>query len=271
MVVFFRKMNTLFIILGIALAAVIGLIIFQGRILVSGDIPRLFFFVLLLVAGLIAGRLLAACTANDRLRKIYAILYSESDPKRFIEEYEPLLSNVPKDLAEYMDGCCHLSFAREALGEFDEAYGLIKDLDPDSLKLHALSAASRITNQKANVCILKGERDEARALIDYLGILREAAQKRAPMLAQNLSECINLHTARLSALENDPRTDTDYLEDEITRSTNLIHKKEIELELAGFLLRQGKWDAARGLLEDILATEHGLYTEKKARELLSDF
>ncbi len=271
MVVYFRKMNTLFMILGISIAAVIGLVVFKGRILVSEDIARLFFFVLLLVAGLVCGRVAAACCANNRLKKLYAILYSESDPQRFIDRFEPVLSKVPKDMAEYMDGCCHLSFAKEALGDFDGAYDYIKDLDPETLKLHALPAAARITNQKANLSILKQDENEARELIASLGILREAAEKRAPMLAQNLLDCITLHMARLDALTNSPETDTHYLLEEISRSTNLIHKKEIELELAEFYLRRDRKSEAEDLLDSILATGHGLYTEKKAREFLSGF
>ncbi len=269
MVVYFRKMNTLFMILGIVIAAAIGLVIFQGRILVSNDIPRLFYFVLLLVAGLVCGRVAAAYIANSRLRNLYAILYQNNDPKGFIDAFEPLLRKVPKELAEYMDGCCHLSFAHEALGEFDQADAVIRDLKPEDLKLHALPVAARITNQKANLRILSNDPEEAKKMINDLDMLRQASEKRAPMLAQNLAECIKLHTARLNALQNSAETDTAYLADEIANATNEIHKKEIQLELAQFFLLQGRTEEAKELLDELLASAHSLYAEKKAGEILS--
>ncbi len=63
-------------------------------------------------------------------------------------------------------------------------------------------------------------------------------------------------------------TDTGYLEEEINASTNLIHKKEMQLELARFLMGQGEQDHARQILEDILKDRRGLHSEKIAQELL---
>lgn len=269
MVVYFRKMNNLFMLIGGIVGATAGYLVFKGKIFGDGNIINIFLFAMFLAAGIIIGRTAAAFTANKRLQEIYRILYRDADPKRFIDRFTPLLETVPKNLAEYMTGCQHLSFAREALGEFKEAYDLIKDLKPEELRLHALTTTSLITNQKANLCVLMKDEESARALISDLASLRESASKRAPMLANNLSECIKLHNTRLDAMEGNPDADTGYLEEEIRVSTNVIHQKEIQLELSRFLRGQGQAEHAQELLREILSDRRGLYTEEKAQELLA--
>lgn len=268
MVVYFRKMNNLFMLLGGIAGAALGFCALKGKILVSGDISRIFFFVIFLIAGVVAGRAAAAFTANKRLRDIYAVLYRDCDPARFIVQFGPLLETVPKNMAEYMDGCCRLSFAHEALGEFEGAYAMISDLKPEELRLHALTTTSLLTNQKTNLRVLMGDAEGARALMDDLTALKESASKRAATLAQNLGECIRLHSTRLDAMAGSADTDTGYLEEEINAATNLIHKKEMQLELARFLMGQGEQDRARQILEDILKDRRGLHSEKLAQELL---
>lgn len=269
MVVYFRKMNNLFMLIGGLVGATAGYLVFKGRILGDGNLINIFLFAMFLAAGIIIGRTAAAFTANKKLQEINQILYRDADPKRFIDSFTPLLETVPKNLAEYMTGCQHLSFAREALGEFEKAYDLIKDLRPEELRLHALTTTSLLTNQKANLCVLMKDEEGARALISDLTALRESASKRAPMLANNLSECIKLHNTRLDAMAGSPDTDTAYLEEEIRVSTNLIHQKEMQFELARFLLGQGQAEEAQELLQEVLKDCRDLYAEEQARELLA--
>ncbi|MCR5809845.1 MAG: hypothetical protein K6G34_00335 [Lachnospiraceae bacterium] len=268
MVAYFRKMNIMLMILGGVAGAAIGFLL-CGGIILGGDITRIFLFAMSIAAGIIISRTLASQIANRKLQSIYKILYKDLNPRRFIEEFAPLLETVPKNLAEYMTGCCHLSFAYEALGEFDDAYNVISGLKPEELRLHALSTTSLITNQKANLSILTWQEDRARALISDLEVLRSAASKRAATLAQNLGECIRLHNARLDAKNSSPDTDVAYLREEIEKSTNTIHRKEMQLELADYMSRQGAAEEARGLLEDITSSDFGLYTEKKAKDRLA--
>lgn len=268
MVAYFRKMNTLFMVLGAAAGAAIGFLLSGGKIL-GGDMIRIFLFAMCIAAGVIIGRTVSAFTANRRLQSTYLILYRDQDPKRFIDVFSPLLESVPKDLAEYMNGCQHLSFAYEALGEFDKAYQVISGLKPEDLRLHALTTTALITNQKANLRILTGDEEGARAFISDLEALRRSASKRASTLARNLGDCIHLHMTRLDAMQGSPDTDVAYLREEIEKSTNPIHRKEMQLELAEFMNRQGETGEAHTLLEDIASSEHGLYSENRAKQLLS--
>lgn len=268
MVVYFRKMNTLFMVIGAIAGAAVGFLFFGGNILGS-DMVRIFLFAMFIAAGIIIGRTAAAFVANRRLQNMYQTLYRDSDPGRFIEQFTPLLETVPKNLAEYMNGCVHLSFAYEALGEFDEAFRVISGLKPEDLRLHALSTTALITNQKANLCILTGDEERARAYIEDLQALQKSASRRAATLAQNLGECIRLHNARLDAKNSSPDTDIAYLQEEIEKSTNTIHRKEMQLELADYMSRQGAAEEARGLLENITSSDFGLYAEKEAKDRLA--
>ena len=265
MVVYFRKMNTLFMVIGAIAGAAVGFLFFGGNILGS-DMVRIFLFAMFIAAGIIIGRTAAAFVANGRLQNMYQTLYRDSNPGRFIEQFTPLLETVPKNLAEYMNGCVHLSFAYEALGEFEEAFKVISGLKPEELRLHALSTTALITNQKVNLCILTEDEEQARAYIDDLRALQKTATRRAATLAQNLGECIRLHNARLDAKNSSPDTDVAYLREEIETSTNTIHRKEMQLELADYMSRQGAAEEARGLLKDITSSNFGLYTEKEAKD-----
>lgn len=256
-------------IIGAAIGVIAGLLVFKGNLLSGGNMANIFLFALFVAAGIIAGRMASAFTANRKLNSIYQILYRDADPKKFIEDFSPVLKKVSPALAEYMNGCQHLSFAYEALGEFDRAYSLVSDLNPGELKLHALPMTSLLTNQKANLSILMGHEEDARAWIRELGVLKESASNRAPALASNLSECIRLHNTRLDAMAGNADTDISYLEEEIKTSTNLIHQKEMQLELARFLAGRGGSVQAQQLLKEILKGPQGLWSQKQAACFLS--
>jgi hypothetical protein len=269
MVAYFRRMNILLMVLGGAAGAAFGFLALKGQILNRQNMAGIFIFALFIAAGIVAGRLLSARLSARRLRAIYSILYKENDPRRFISVFGPLLEGVPRNLAEYMDGCCHLSFAYQALGDLDSAWKAVEGLRPGDLKLHALTVTSRIVSQKAGLALLQKDAEKAGSFLKDLELLRNAAEKRAPMLAGNLKECIRLQKARTDALKLLPETDTAYLEEEIRVSANVIHRKEIQLELAAFFMERGEAEKARPLLEDLLSTEYSLASEEKARILLS--
>ena len=127
-----------------------------------------------------------------------------------------------------------------------------------------------VVNQKANLWILRKDFLAAQDQIDDLKHLSELAHKRAKMLETNLNAQIRLHEARIAAAKGDANADIDYLKEEIDLSTNQIHKKEMQLELAEYYLRTGKKDEGIKTLREILENPISLYTEKRARELLEN-
>ena len=145
----------------------------------------------------------------------------------------------------------------------------MKDLKPDELRIHALTSSALIVNQKANLQILRGDLEAASFQIEDLKKLKEVSEKRAARLAENLAQQIRVHEARIAAAEGRADADIPYLEEEIQYAGNVIYRKEMQLTLAEYALRTGDQEKARAYLHDIIADRKGLYTEKRADELLA--
>ena len=273
MIVYYKRMTNLLMAAGAVIGAVLGWIHFGGNILNNENKTAVFVFALFIFAGIIVFRFVGAIVASKKLKKVQAILYGEADPKRFLETFEPVNEKVPHNLAEYANGQNWISYAKEALGDFDGAFDAIKDLKPNELKIHALTTSALIVNQKTNLQILKRDYEAAEFQIEDLKHLKELADKRAKMLAGNLEQQIKVHEARIAAAKGSEDADIKYLEEEIQYATNEIYKKEMQLEVAEYYLRKGKedkaeFDKAMELLKDIIKEPKGLYTETKATELM---
>lgn len=269
MIVYYKQMANAIMLLGAVLGGVLGLIYFHGQILNNPDKTTVFVWALWIFAGVIAGRLLAAMLANKRLQAVQKQLYTDADPAGFLQNFEAVNARVPKNLAEYANGQHWVSFAKEALGDFEGAWDAVKDLKPDELRIHALTSSALIVNQKANLQILRGDLEAASFQIEDLKKLKLVSEKRAARLAENLAQQIRVHEARIAAAEGRADADIPYLEEEIQYAGNVIYRKEMQLTLAEYALRTGDQEKARAYLHDIIADRKGLYTEKRADELLA--
>ena len=269
MIVYYKRMANAIMLLGAVLGGVLGLIYFHGQILNNPDKTAVFVWALWVFAGVIVGRLLAAMLANKRLQAVQKQLYTDADPAGFLQNFEAVNARVPKNLAEYANGQHWVSFAKEALGDFEGAWDAVKDLKPDELRIHALTSSALIVNQKANLQILRGDLEAASFQIEDLKKLKLVSEKRAARLAENLAQQIRVHEARIAAAEGRADADIPYLEEEIQYAGNIIYRKEMQLTLAEYALRTGDQEKARAYLHDIIADRKGLYTEKRADELLA--
>lgn len=269
MIVYYKRMANAIMLLGAVLGGVLGLVYFHGQILNNTDKTTVFVWALWIFAGVIIGRLLAAMLANKRLQAVQKQLYTDADPAGFLQNFEEVNARVPKNLAEYANGQHWVSFAKEALGDFEGAWDAVKDLKPDELRIHALTSSALIVNQKANLQILRGDLEAASFQIEDLKKLKLVSEKRAARLAENLAQQIRVHEARIAAAEGRADADIPYLEEEIQYAGNVIYRKEMQLELAEYALRTGDQEKARAYLHDIIADRKGLYTEKRADELLA--
>ena len=269
MIVYYKRMANAIMLLGAVLGGVLGLIYFHGQILNNPDKTTVFVWALWIFAGVIIGRLLATMLANKRLQAVQKQLYTDADPAGFLQNFEEVNARVPKNLAEYANGQHWVSFAKEALGDFEGAWDAVKDLKPDELRIHALTSSALIVNQKANLQILRGDLEAASFQIEDLKKLKLVSEKRAARLAENLAQQIRVHEARIAAAEGRADADIPYLEEEIQYAGNVIYRKEMQLTLAEYALRTGDQEKARAYLHDIIADRKGLYTEKRADELLA--
>lgn len=273
MIVYYKWMANLMMATGAVLGAVLGWIHFGGNILNNENKTAIFVFALFIFAGIIVFRFVGAIVASKKLKKVQGILYTEADPKRFLETFVPVNEKVPQNLAEYINGQNWISYAKEAIGDFEGAWDAVKDLKPNELKIHALTTSALIVNQKANLQILKRDYEAAEFQIEDMKHLKELAEKRAPMLSSNLEQQIKVHEARIAAAKGAENADIKYLEEEIQYATNVIYKKEMQLEVAEYYLRNAKtdktkFDKAMELLLDITKNPKGLFTEKIASELI---
>ncbi len=275
MIVYYKWMANLMMAVGAVLGAVLGWIHFDGNILNNENKTAIFVFALFIFAGIIVFRFVGAIVATKKLNQVQGILYAEADPKRFLETFAPVNEKVPHDLAEYANGQNWISYAKEAMGDLDGAWDAIKELKPNELKIHALTTSALIVNQKANLQILRRDFEAAEFQIEDLKHLKELAEKRAKMLAENLAQQIRVHEARIAAAKGMENADIKYLEEEIQYATNAIYRKEMQLEVAEYYLRKGNkdkesYDKAMALLHDIVKGIKGLYTEKRAEELIKN-
>lgn len=273
MIVYYKWMANLMMVLGAFLGAIMGYIQLGGKILSNENKTAVFIFALFIFAGIIVFRFVGAIVASKKLKRVQGILYRDADPKGFLETFEPVNAKVPHELAEYANGQNWISYAKEALGDFDGAWDAIKDLKPNELKIHALTTSALIVNQKTNLQILKRDYDAAVFQIEDMKHLKELADKRAKMLSSNLEQQIKVHEARIAAAKGSESADIKYLEEEIQYATNMIYKKEMQLEVAEYYLRMGKtdktkFDKAMDLLKDIKKDPKGLYSETRASELM---
>lgn len=269
MIVYYKRMANALMLLGAILGGALGFFYFHGQILTNADKTTVFWWALWIFAGIILGRLFGAILANRRLQKVQKQLYVDADPAGFLKNFEGVNARVPKNLAEYANGQHWISYAKEALGDFEGAWDAIKDLRPEELRVHALTSSALIVNQKANLQILRGDLEAAGFQIEDLRHLEELSVKRAARLAENLKQQIRVHEARIAAAEGRADADIPYLEEEVQYAGNAIYRKEIQLELAEYALRTGNAEKAKAYLQAILSDRKGLYTETRAEELLA--
>jgi len=275
MIVYYKKLANLLMAAGAALGAMLGLIHYRGNILTNESKVAIFIFALFIFSGIIVFRFIAAIVCSNKLKAIQSRLYVDADPKGFLEEFEAVNAKVPKNLAEYANGQNWISYAKEALGDYEGAWNAIKDLKPNELKIHALTTSALIVNQKANLRILMRDLEAAGDQIDDLRHLKELAQNRARMLYSNLEQQIRVQENRIAAARGKEDTDIKYLEEEIQFASNPIYKKEMQVEAAEFYLRRSgedkeHFEKAMKLLKEVVEDRKGLYTEKRADELMKN-
>lgn len=269
MVAYFKKMNNLLMAAGAAAGLFLALLFYRGRIITgTTDVVRVFYTALAVILGILAGRLLSARLATKRLQELYAILYRDSKPEEFILRFSPVLEQAPHNLAEYMDGAVKMAFAEEALGRFDEGLSRLSSLRTEELKMHALGANALILNQKGRLDLFSRRFEDLEADLSSLREYAEHSKKRSPSLSKNLRECIRLLEAGSRALQGTAEEeDMKYLKEECSLSSNLIHKKEMQLLIVEQYCASGQKEMALPLLDEITESSFGLWSEKKAEEL----
>lgn len=226
MVAYFRAQNNGFMAAGAALGLLAGAFGFRSWIQPNAGYASAFVIGLLVFVGVILGRILSAQWAKRKLNSYLDILYKQKDPKRFLEQFSPIVDKTPQNTVEYLDGTRHLAYACEALGDYGQAMELMNRLRPETLKLHALVCSGLVANQKLRLYLLQDERSLAAVQLEALRTLQKAAARRAPAVGTLLSQCIRLAEVWLECLEGN-REHLDYIREEQSLAGNWIHQQEM--------------------------------------------
>lgn len=267
MVAYFRQQNALWISGGAFAGLAVGLLTYGKLQAGYGDI---FFASLMIFAGVVAGRILSSVWANYKLSRITAVLYRECKPEEFMDIFSPVVQRTPRGTAEYIDGRNKLAYACEAMGDFRRGLEFLEGLEESAKPhLHALSCQALTINQRLKLQLLMEDQEGAKESKKQLEDLRETAQRRVPLLASNLTQCLRLAEIWLAVWQGTP-ADEEYLAAEILLAKNRIHKSEMQLLMARALLNRGDEKGARKKLEEASETGKGLYAGRKSQQLLKD-
>lgn len=266
MVAYFKRQNNLFMLAG-ALLGLLAAWLARNGVIKDAGFAKPFMIALIVIIGIVAGRIFASLWASRKLKALNALLYGKAQPEEFIRRFSPIVERTPKETVEYVDGCCKLAYAYEALGEFEKGLNALKGLKPEQLKLHSLAGTALVTNQRARLYLMTEDTENVKPELTKLAGLESEAAMRAPSLAAGLKDCVKLCQTWLSFLEGGA-LDCDYIKEEISLAKNLIHKNEMRLLLAKAELAAQDTAAAKVLLNEIRGSGTGLYSQGQAEILL---
>ncbi len=268
MVAYFRKQTWLFMLGGFAVAMVVSAISWRTILVGEQMFTRLAFILMLALLGVVIGRIQAAKWANKRLEALSAKLYRDRDPEGFLREFEPIAAATPRDNVVFADAQTKVSYAYEALGEFDKALDALAPVKPETMKMHSLHASAILLNHRTRVLLMKEDIPGAEASLREMKALETDANARAKMLGEQLHACNELAGNWLKFLKGEP-ADAAYLKEEADLAKNDIYRAEMELLLGRISEAEG--DAAQARAYYGQADAHGgkLYAGAQARARLS--
>lgn len=267
MVAYFKRQTWLMMVGGLLAGLLIAAVGLNTFLAGENIVNRLSFVMLMGLLGIVLGRIAAARWSGRKLAALNSLLYDRCDPRAFIDAFGPIAAKVPRDNVAFADARVKLSFAREALGDFDGALAELEDVRPGEMKLHSLHASALLENQKARVQLLREDADGAKAAIDALTEVETQAKARAKMLGEQVTACLKL--ARVwHAFLTGGEADLEYLEEEANLARNDIYRAEMEL-LCG-RVHEARGEADRAREQYARAAGHGrdLYAGRTATERL---
>ncbi len=227
MIAYFKRQSNLFMALGAGLMLLMLMPVYISWLPKQEFYMRAFYVAIPAFLGVIIGRIFAAWWSNRRLGQLDRLLYEKNEPEAFIKAFAPLTQQVPHQTIEYINGRLKLAYAYEGLGQYKNSLRMMGGLKPLELKLHALAAASLLTNQRTRVRLLMEDLEKAEEGLAQLRELKMTAENRVPALAGNLGECIRLAEVWLGFLKGES-CDIDYIKEERDLAKNAIHRKEME-------------------------------------------
>ena len=257
MIGFFRKKSFLLIFLGTVIGALVGLYLNRG----------LFSVVLSIGMGMVVGYYVSIYLANKQVDQWNKILFQQGDPEKFIEIFMPVLEKTPKESLEYVDGHNKIAYAWEAQGEFDKALECLAGLRPEKLRGSAMDGLITTYSNRVRIQLLREDIPGAETALEAMREATELAMLKNKRLGNAGRHYVRLYENWLLVLKEEI-SDDDFIAEEIKLSGNRIRNSELQLVLAKSYADQGEQVLAQEMLLDAMTTGTGLWTERRARELL---
>lgn len=263
---YYKWQNILLMTVGAVVGMVLAWTGYERWILPQPMYIRVFLIFATVLAGIMVARALSAYLMKQRLRRMLRILCTDLQPEAFVEQFAPVVRQIPDTTVEYVDGITKLAYAYEAMGKFQEGLELLSCVNPAKVRLRMLEGTAIWINQQLRLYLLQQDLVQAEATLQELRSVAQEAARHAPTLASSLKNCIYLAENWRNALTGDA-VDVSYLQEEIRIAENRIHKSEMQLLLA-MVLEKDRPQEAISLLKAARETGKGIYPGEKAEELL---
>lgn len=247
------------------LAAVSTAVICCAVILWSKGLSPLAFLSLVPAAILLGiARLRAMMTAQEEHLRLLAILYSELEPHRFIEQYEPICNGKMSDECRRAM-TAHLANGYAYGGDSPKALELISSLPMPQGKKE-LGTRLLIAGNRCTYHLLAQDAAAAREEHSEMVRLLEQAKAEKRKISPNYERTRQMNELQLNLLENKP-VDVSILREELTSRSNRLHKALCRYLLAWSYAQAGKRTEARGVLKEVLCLKGSVILLQQAREL----
>ena len=231
-----------------------------------------------LIAMLIVGGLFIAAAqyinaANAHNRQLNR-LYNQLDVDGFLKEYEPHLTQSPKNPQLYIMIRMHLSNAYAAQGRFDEAMKLLTSPPIKECKKHEQTLMNRFA-VTSNLCYCAeqmGDLDAAKKYLDelhgYKKELEEIQQTKKPK--QRMAFSCELNDQCMQLLSTG-KCDIQALKTQVQQNnTQQLHRVTTSLWIARAYLAEQNRREAENILQQIVKLAPDLYPGREAARMLAE-
>ena len=191
-------------------------------------------------------------------------LTQNGDPKPALDMTQELL-DLPFSEIERAQFLINHSLALSETGELQRACDLLRDLDIEKIKGLPLMIKVIYYNNFTSFLYLLG--DDVEAELCYATMTRLYCEMKEGREKRLLKDTFTLTMAEHCARNGNDR-EADRLLQELSPNNSLSRKTAINLLRANMHLRANEPEAARQLLQEIIATGNGLYAVKRAQKML---
>ena len=231
-----------------------------------------------LIAMLIVGGLFIAAAqyinaANAHNRQLNR-LYNQLDVDDFLKEYEPHLTQSPKNPQLYIMIRMHLSNAYTAQGRFEDAINLLTSTPIKECKKHEQTLMNRFA-VTSNLCYCAeqmGDLDAAKKYLDelhgYKKELEEIQQTKKPK--QRMAFSCELNDQCMQLLSTG-KCDIQALKTQVQQNnTQQLHRVTTSLWIARAYLAEQNRREAENILQQIVKLAPDLYPGREAARMLAE-